>query len=748
MAVRSPAGLVEYRAQYRWAVIVFTLFFLLLFGRFLFLQIIHGDEYRRRQDESRLRTTRVEARRGRILDRNGKVLAFDVETHDLVLAPSQVKFADQSAERLRRLLWLNDEEAEQLREIVNVGLETPGRYDKVVVRKDLANEYCPFDSTKLQPLVTPEERLWCSQCGRDFDEVDSGEHRCPENSRRRLIWNQDHTGAHCDKGTKEYVSGTACPHDGAPLRKRKYILRCGECSRQFNNEKAIIEPYLYEMPGFRIDTRLRRVYPQRNLVAHVTGYMAEVNRKDLERHPERYVERDRIGRAGVERAFERELRGTWGKRFRILEALEDGGPLVALPAPDRDDEPMLNGATVRLTLDLELQESVRKAMRYQRSGAAVVMHVATGDVLAMYSTPSYDPNEWSGRLSREVYRATLNNPYSPMINKSVTAYAPGSVYKVVPVIAGLANGVVDVNTEVVCKGAYEFGGRRFRCHDRIGHGPMNYVHALSQSCDVYFYWLGEQLGMDTLHAYATKFFGFGGSTGIGIGESTGVVPNKDWHRRNERVWMPGFTLSTAVGQKDVRATPLQVARAFVAMANKGELIEARIVRQFEDVQGNVIRAMTREMTERIPRTDEDMMRIQEGLWRVVNDENGTAFNARIDGLEVAGKTGTAEAAESKSGVSDEVQRWLKDDHAWFVGYAPARNPEIVVCVFLEHGHSGSKAAAPVAARIFKSYFAHYGTALPSEEVSPNPITGQGVSTGEENEDDGTDINRAPIDIEE
>jgi len=748
MAVRSPAGLVEYRAQYRWAVIVFTVFFLILLGRFLFLQIVHGDEYRRKQDESRLRTTRVEARRGRILDRNGKVLAFNVETHDLVMMPSQVKNPDQSVERLRRLLWLNDEETEQLREIVKVGMETPGRYDRVTVRKDLANEYCPFDSTKLEALDAPVERLWCSQCGSDYEAVDSSAHRCPDNPRRRLVWNKDHTGAHCDKGSKEYVSGTACPHDGSPLKKRNYILRCSECSRQFNNEKAIIEPYLYEMPGFQVDTRLRRVYPHRNLVAHVTGYMAQVNRKDLDRHPERYVERDRIGRVGAERAFERELRGTWGKRYRILEPIEDGGPLVELPVPEREDEPMINGATVRLTLDLELQQMVRRAMRYQRSGAAVVMHVATGDVLAMYSVPSYDPNEWSGRLSREVYRATINNPYSPMINKAVTSYAPGSVYKVAPVVAGLDNGVVDVTTEIDCKGGYEFGGRRFRCHDRIGHGPVNYVQALSKSCDVYFYWLGEQLGMDTLHAYATKYFGFGQSTGIGIGESSGIVPNKDWHRRNERVWMPGFTLSTAVGQKDVRATPLQVARAFIPMANGGELIEARIVRQFEDVHGNVIRAMTRESTGRIPVSEEDMARMQEGLWRVVNDENGTAFNARLDGLEIAGKTGTAEAAESKPGVSDEIKRWLLDDHAWFVGYAPARNPEIVVCVFLEHGHSGSKAAAPVATRIFKSYFQQYGTGSDSYSGVKNPITDPAVPLEKDKMDDEPDINRVPIDIEE
>jgi penicillin-binding protein 2 len=745
MPVRSPAGLVEYRAQYRWAAIVITVFFLVLFARFFLLQIVHGDEFRKHQEDIRHRITRVEARRGRILDRNGKVLAFNVESHDLVMFPSKAKSPENASERLRQLLWLNDEDAEQLRELIMVGMEKPGRYDKVVIRKHLANEYCPFDSHKLVNLPMLEERLWCSQCGRDLESVSSNEDRCPHDHDHRLRWNEDHTGAHCRQCDREFVAASACPHDGMALQERKYILKCPECSRRYNNEKAIIEPFLYEMPGFTIETRLRRVYPYRNVVAHVTGYLGEVNKKEMERFPERYVLRDRVGRSGVERAFERELRGTWGKRYRIREPMEPGGPLVELPVPGRADEPMINGATVRLTLDMDVQESLRRAFRYQRSGAAVVMLTETGQVLGMYSTPSFDPNRWSGRLSRQAHQMIMNNPYTPMMNKAVTAYAPGSVYKIVPAVAGLHNGVIDFSTEVECMGAYVFGGRKFRCHNRIGHGPMSLVHSLSHSCDVYYYWLGEQLGMDVLHSYATEYLGFGRPSGIGIGESTGVVPNKDWHRRKERVWMPGFTLSTAVGQKDVRATPLQVTRAFAAVANGGNLVQARIVKQFEDLHGNVIRVPQSVVDTKLPINDDELAQIREGLWRVVNDERGTAFNARVDGIEIAGKTGTAEAAEHKAGVSEELARWLKDDHAWFVGYAPARKPEVVVTVFLEHGHSGSKDAAPVAVRILKEYFARRAQDAGVDPL-PNPITNTPQdSVGTENPE--PPINRTPIDIE-
>ncbi len=313
-----------------------------------------------------------------------------------------------------------------------------------------------------------------------------------------------------------------------------------------------------------------------------------------------------------------------------------------------------------------------------------------------------------------------------MIDKSLTAYAPGSVYKLVTAAAGLHMLKTDFSREIMCKGYYEYGGRRFRCHNRTGHGPLDLIHAMSRSCDIFFYRLGEELGMETLHEYATKYFGFGQPTGIEIAESVGVVPNKDWHRKRDRAWMPGFTLSTAVGQKDARNTPLQVARAYAAFANGGDLRTTHVVKQLEDLDGNVLRVTRPRIEARIPLTADEMARLNDSFWRVVNDEHGTAFDARMDGMEVSGKTGTAEAAESKPGVSEEVALWLKDHHAWFAGYAPSRKPEISVAVFLDHGHSGGKAAAPVAMKIFKGYFTlrarDFAAVDEPEEPLPNPIT--------------------------
>ncbi|MFT7624213.1 MAG: penicillin-binding protein 2 [Myxococcota bacterium] len=725
MSRRTPAGLIEYRTNYRWTVVVVTVFFLMLFFRFFWLQIVRGDEYREDQVASARRSERIPARRGLIVDRNGVILARDVESHDLIMRPGRVKDPDRTAELVRRLLHLNDEEDAQLRELISVGIEQRHRYESITIRRDLVSDYSPVTSAKLERLDPHQDMLWCSVCGRNYHQVSDTDTHCPGSQKQRLRWNEHRTGATCLDARSEYVAGTACPHDGAVLRERSYSLRCPDTGGLYVNERAILESHVYELPGFAVRASRRRIYPERNLMAHITGYMNQVTQRDLDKPDAPYLPGDRLGRAGVERALEKELRGHWGKRNTILGS-DGNGPMVHRPDPENPDITVQDGLTVKVTIDVELQRIVRDAMRYHRSGASVIVQVETGEILAMYSKPTFDPNLWGGRLPASVYRSTINNPYSPLVNKALHPYAPGSVYKLVTAVAGLHLMKTDFHREVMCKGYYEFGGRRFRCHNRTGHGPLDLIHAMSRSCDIFFYRLGEELGMDTLAEYATKYFGFGRPTGIEIHESPGVVPDKDWHRKADRAWMPGFTLSTAVGQKDVRSTPLQVARAYAAFANGGDLRTNHIVRQLEDSEGNVRRVIRPRSEGRLPINEDEMAGLRDAFWRVVNDEHGTAFGARMDGFEASGKTGTAEAPEYKPGVSEDVAVWLKDDHAWFAGYAPSRKPEIAVAVFLDHGHSGGKYAAPVAMKIFKGYFT-LKAREPAEEPSnseplPNPIT--------------------------
>jgi len=744
MATRSPFGLIEYRTHYRWAVILVTIFFLTLFFRFVLLQVVRGGEYQKEITTSRQRSERIPAERGLIVDRDGEVLARNVETHDLVMHPHRLKHPERTIELLRKLLRLDDNSYSHMRELFQVALAERVRYDRVVIRRDLVSEYCPFDSANLHRLEHKRKALWCAQCGRSYTPISSSATHCPHSSRHKLKWDENKIGADCKKCNRRYVATTSCPHDGSPLRERQYSLWCNECERGFNNEKAIVEANLYQMPGVKVVGSKRRVYPHRNLAAHLTGYMNQVNQRDLDKHAKTYMPGDRIGRSGVERAYEAELRGTWGTRNYIADRAKDGRRIQRSDA-DRPDRPVVDGSTVQLTIDLELQRILRNGLRYHRSGAAVILDVTTGELLASYSKPSFDPNRWSGRLSREEYRQALSNPYTPLMNKALTAYAPGSVYKTVTSTAALHTGLAVPQTEIQCNGYYEYGGRRFRCHNRIGHGSMDLVHAMSRSCDIYFYRMGEELGMDRLFEYSTRYFGFGRPTGIEIAESVGVVPDKDWHRTEERVWMPGFTLSSAVGQKDIKATPLQVARAYIPMAYDGKLLDVHIVRQLQDSKGNVWKVTRPKVAAELPIDADQLAITNEGLWRTVNDEHGTAFDARLPGVEVSGKTGTAEAAERKPGVSSQIATWLLDDHAWFVGFAPSRKPEIVVSVFLEHGHSGGKAAAPVAMKIFKAYFSRVRSTSPpaSSGQLPNPIQSPGVAPSDN--DEGS-VNRAPIDI--
>lgn len=725
MSTRSPYGLNEYRINYRWTVVAATLLFLVLFYRFFLLQIVRGGEYRQTQVSSSSSTERLPARRGTIMDRNGVILAHNVPTHDLVMRPLSVRNPQKTEELLRNLLKLSDEEDEHLRELVRVALDQKHRHPEVTIRRDLVSDHCPFDSARLKSLEPKKKTLWCSQCGDSFEPIHGGARRCEHDHGKKLKWNDQRTGAMCAHGT-QYVSGTACPHDGAALRERTWSQQCPVCARTFNNEKAVIEANLYRMRGLKVKTSLRRVYPYGKLMAHLVGYMNQVTQRDLDHFGEEYSPGDRIGRAGAERSFEEQLHGTWGARYTIADRPSEDSPIIERSDPDRPDVPLVDGVNIRLTIDVELQELLRQAMRYHRSGAAVVLHIETGQVLAAYSKPTFDPNVWSGRLSRDVYRAVTSSPYSPLLNKALTAYAPGSVYKLVTAVAALNEHLTNFRTEINCPGYFKYGGRKFRCHNRTGHGSLDLVHAMSRSCDIFFYQMGEQLGMDLMHDYAVRYFGFGLPTGIEIAESEGIVPTKAWHVERDGTWMPGFTVSTAVGQKDVRTTPLQIARSYAAFADGGKLKTSHIIKQIESADGEVLHAPSPRIVANLPLSEDELAGLAEGFWRAVNDENGTAFSSRIDTVEVSGKTGTAEAAESKPGVSEDVAIWLADDHAWFAGYAPTRKPEISVAVFLDHGGSGGKSAAPVAMKIIKGYFSRSHGSTISRDHLPNPIVGAGA----------------------
>jgi penicillin-binding protein 2 len=327
-----------------------------------------------------------------------------------------------------------------------------------------------------------------------------------------------------------------------------------------------------------------------------------------------------------------------------------------------------------------------------------------GSILGLYSSPAFNPNAWSGRLSTQEKQEIDENPYHPLLDKAVYAWAPGSTYKIVGAIAALEEGVFDPDTTVKCRGRIEYGGRVFRCWKRSGHGWMKLEEAIENSCDVYFYELGIRLGMDTLADYAYQL-GFGQRAGIGVpGERSGLVPTREWHEQNtEGGFVGGFTLGAAIGQDVVQVTPVQLALSYAAIANGGTLYYPRLIDEISTAEGRVVFEYPTRVRNELPFAEATMEHVRNGLESVVETGSGSA--SQLEYVDAAGKTGTAQVASLDSlRVGDDGVLWKYRDHAWFATYAPAEDPRIAVVVFVEHGGQGSQVAAPIAMNIVDRYF--------------------------------------------
>jgi penicillin-binding protein 2 len=700
------------KGRYGLLSLMFTVFFVILLGRLFYVQIIRGDEYREAAMTSFTATEALPARRGEIKDRNGVVLARNAPTHRLRLAPERLlnpknkteideTRLDKSMTRLAAVLELTREDEQAIRDEIRNAVANDEAQQPVLVEEHLVGEQCPFDGTRLifptepDSSIDGEHQLFCRECGLHHEPVVADATYCPHD-KSRLTWSGDGPQRHasCTKCKRSFVTSAICPADGSLMSAVEHNLVCPMCKRRFTNQVAVLESQLHDIPGAMLDTTLMRDYTQPFTFAHMLGYINYVTAKDRAQNPGVYAIDSRKGRSGVESALEAILRGKPG-RVNFLKGTNR--------EVETDRQPSEPGLDVWLTIDARLQREVRDILRYQRSAAAVVMEPESGEILALYSHPGFDPNAWSGRLDREEYEAITKNPYSPMHNKAVTAYAPGSVFKIVTSLAGLRENIVTPETVIHCPGHYTYGGRDFGCHAKSGHGPVDLIGALKGSCDVYFYQVAERLGMDKIAEYARQF-GFGAPTGVEIPESVGIVPTRAWYASQPQLnWQPGLTLSVGIGQGSLTATPLQVTRSFAIIANGGRLVVPRLIHRYTDAAGLEQQVFLPLDQGRLAMTPAERALIHDGLVSVVNDEHGTALGIRDDVVVIAGKTGTAEAAMSRPGASPEVAVWLLEDHAWFTLYAPAEDPQVVITVFVEHGGSGGKDAAPLARRIFDAW---------------------------------------------
>lgn len=483
---------------------------------------------------------------------------------------------------------------------------------------------------------------------------------------------------------------------------------------------AAIEVNSFDLPGVSVDIESRRQYIFGKTAAHLLGYIGEISEEELDRQPQekRYRAGDLIGKFGVERAFDEFLRGVPGGRQVEVNA---AGQVVRV----LHEVPAKAGGNLRLTLDQRLQQKAEELIR-GIAAAVVAMEPNRGGILALAGSPSFDPNVFVGGLSGSDWDALISLPWRPMENKAVQGeYAPASTYKIVTAIAGLEEGVINERTRIFCPGYYPFGNRIFRCWRLGGHGTMDVKEALSQSCDVFFYQVGQKLGVDRLALYA-KELGLGRSTGIPLDrESSGLIPTAAWKRKRFGVpWVEGETLSLAIGQGYNLVTPLQMAVLTSAVANGGTVVEPKVVSRFEPVEpaGNFraghsdpsgpsgpAAASAPDKLDKPGRQlswkPENLAIVREGIWRVVNGPRGTARVARLDGVEISGKTGTGQVVGRKDGATGQE----KDApahyraHAWFVAYAPADAPEIAISVLVENGEHGSGAAAPIARELIRCY---------------------------------------------
>jgi penicillin-binding protein 2 len=504
-----------------------------------------------------------------------------------------------------------------------------------------------------------------------------------------------------------------------PPRRRSHLVQVW--SDVTRDQYAALEMHARELPGTDVVAVPVRSYPYKSLGAHAIGFINEVSADDLKRlsglgyGPGRFV-----GRSGIERAWESYLRGKDGELRRVVDVrgqeLDASGRRKHAEATRREPVPGLN---LRLSLDMDMMRSIERAFRGHPSGAVVVVDVKTGRVRAMYSKPGYDLNEMSGGLSAVRAAEIADNPFRPLIDKTTyESYFPGSTFKPVSALAALQEGLLQTSTHYDCGGFYELGKRRFRCSHV--HGDTDMHEAIVQSCNVYFYQLAEQVGIDRLAKYAREL-GLGQKTGIGINtEASGFVSTREWYeKRHNKRYHLGFTLNAAIGQGDTRVTLIQLAMLYAAIASGGTLYVPQLVERVERADGSVVEEFTPRVRRRVQVDPAHLTYVIDGLYGVVNDQRGTAYEARVEGgVPVAGKTGTAEVSKKKLEPGEDPRRawYYRRAHAWFAGFAPASDPELAIVVLVEHGGQGGKYAAPIAMQILQEALG--GTAKDAQAPAP------------------------------
>lgn len=554
-------------------------------------------------------------------------------------------------------------------------------YLQILKHREYSNQ---SDSNRIKPLLNPAPRG--TVCDRNEVPLTRND------SNYRLLFYFDKK-----KNVEDLVDKLVTILDLSPETKNSFLIKINHARRKsiislMDNlawdDLARIEASSYLLPGISIESGMIRRYPYPFETAHFLGYASLPSEKEIDENEQNlFMHPDfRVGKAGIERSFDEALRGKYGVKYVEVNAHE-------IPVRTLSVKPAIEGAKVHLTIDLSLQKFVTERVK-DDVASVVVMDVKTGEILAYVSSPSFDPNNFVEGVSRE-YWQELNTDYRrPLNNKPIAAlYPPGSTFKLMVALAALEAGV-DPNTRVYCDGHYQSGRRTFHCWKEGGHGSLNLVDAIMHSCNVYFFTMGNQIGIEKFAEMARRF-GYGEKLDISLyGAKAGNVPSDEWKRKVFKTpWVGGDTLNTAIGQGFVLATPLQMATITSRIANGGVPIKPYLVRNH-----NIDRQYD-ELKDQMMVKPKHLALIQEGMNRVINTPGGTAYGKRIDikGFEMAGKTGTSQVISKREGEMSKTEsdHYQNQNHAIFVGFAPVSNPKYAISVVVEHGKSGSAAAAPI-----------------------------------------------------
>lgn len=595
--------------------IIVLSFILIVLARLLYLQVFKGGDYRALSEQISIRESELKAKRGQILDRNGKVLADNRSYYEIVAIPQYLENREKAIQSLTKIIPISREE--------------------IVTRLYRARREPSF-----LPVVLVEDA--------SYDWVAK---------------------------TKEYFRPS------------------------YDTDTEVY------LQGVEINKTFLRFYPYPELFSHVLGYLQEIDRKNLKKlkseYPDHYSLGDLIGTSALEKTFDLELKGMDGVLARVVDArgreIRENPDLEDFK--ERASYDPHEGDTLITTLDYETQLAAAKALG-DRRGAVVALDPTNGEVLALYSSPGFNANRIIKNVDKDYWRKINLHEDKYFFNRAVqAAYPPGSTYKIVGAFAALDREHITPKTRFRCRGGLKFGNRFFRCWRKGGHGLVDIIRGITQSCDVFFYNVGLKVGVDGLHHYA-NLLGLGKKTGIDLPfENPGLIPSSEWKmKRFKQPWIRSETLSIVIGQGYDLVTPLQNAVMISMIANGGRTIRPYIGKAVRDSETNKIKEIKNSPGEVVIPPDL-LKKIQKGLIGVVHG-HGTARRLRKSPYKIAGKTGTAQVIGSESRVARTSRT---RDHAWFVAYAPYDDPKIAVSVLVENGGHGGAAAAPVAQAVIDTY---------------------------------------------